>query len=76
MRVLDAQSLLLKAKERFRLSATANNVPAAHLQRVIYADKISALAQSKLDLRLHSWCASYYSLAGRKGFEPTWVMNL
>ena len=71
MRVLDAQSLLLKAKERFRLSATANNVPAAHLLRVMHADKISALAQRKLDPRLHSWCASYYGLTGRIGFEPT-----
>ena len=39
MRVLVAQLLLLKAKERFRLSATANNLPAAHLLRVIHADE-------------------------------------
>ena len=76
MRVLDAQSLLLKAKERFRLSATANNVPAANLLRVIHADRLSAIAQRRLDPRLHSWCASYYGLTNRIGFEPTWVMNL
>jgi hypothetical protein len=76
MRVLDARSLLLKAKERFRLSATANDVPAAHLLRVIHADKFSSDAQLKLNPRLRSWCASYYDLTSRIGSDPTWTMNL
>jgi hypothetical protein len=71
MRVLDAQSLILKAKERFRLSATANDVPAAHLLRVIHADTTRSR-----NPRLTSWPESYYALTGRIGFDKSWAMDL
>jgi hypothetical protein len=79
MRLLNAQGLLVRAREGFRLSlaTSVHNTPAASLLAILHAEVATPQARrlhAKLDARMHSWPYTYYTLLGRVGFDKSWSM--
>ena len=77
LRIPTAAALLLRAYERFRLTALTHPTPAGALLRVIHGDTTAPTnAASQRSSNLRPWTASYYSMLRRFGFNATWTMRL
>lgn len=79
MRIRTASSVLLTARERFRISLSVRAPHATQLFRVLLADTVdpaNARAQKGIPANQRSWAAWHYDALRRSGFDPTWRIDV
>lgn len=79
LRILPGTALLVRTRERFRLSVLVHQTPAAALMRAIHGETGTRNPSHPFAHRMsrtRSWCGAYYYLLKRAGFATQWRMSL